>query len=196
MHIPKAKQFHCQQCPFFAKCSLTIETVNKPDNGCSENVHCLNDKQLAAREVEVIDITSLSKDYWSKVIGGSNVDLSKFKSQRTGRGPLLKGWMDSCQPVMTTYKLVTIDAPIWGFGDRLEECLVAGERALFSACHRLCFAWIDEWCGMTVEQICELERQNDLILKKRFLKSSMAGNKRDVKRKTPQDSIIVVGSCK
>nr|CAD1841948.1 unnamed protein product [Ananas comosus var. bracteatus] len=182
-------------CPFFTKCSLTIETVNKADNGCSENVHGLNKEQLAAREVEIIDIASVSKDYWSKVIGANNVDLTTFKSERTGRGPLLKGWMDSCQPVMTTYKLVMMDAPIWGIRDRLEECLITGERALFLACHKLCFAWIDEWYGMTKEQLCELERQKDSLLKKRFQKSSKVGSKRD-KRKTAQDNTAMVESCK
>ncbi|XP_020108149.1 cytoplasmic phosphatidylinositol transfer protein 1-like isoform X2 [Ananas comosus] len=183
------------KCPFFTKCSLTIETVNKADNGCSENVHGLNKEQLAAREVEIIDIASVSKDYWSKVIGANNVDLTTFKSERTGRGPLLKGWMDSCQPVMTTYKLVMMDAPIWGIRDRLEECLITGERALFLACHKLCFAWIDEWYGMTKEQLCELERQKDSLLKKRFQKSSKVGSKRD-KRKTAQDNTAMVESCK
>ncbi len=43
---------------------------------------------------------------------------------------------------------------------------VQGERALFLACHRLCFAWIDEWYGMTLDQIREMERQTDLLLKK------------------------------
>lgn len=32
---------------------------------------------------------------------------------------------DSCHPVMTTYKLVTMDAPIWGLGERLEDCIIA-----------------------------------------------------------------------
>lgn len=32
---------------------------------------------------------------------------------------------DSCDPVMTAYKLVTIDAPYWGFGYRLEQALLA-----------------------------------------------------------------------
>jgi hypothetical protein len=26
---------------------------------------------------------------------------------------------------MTIYKLVTMDAPIWGLGERLEDCLIA-----------------------------------------------------------------------
>lgn len=30
-----------------------------------------------------------------------------------------------CDPVMTAYKLVTVDAPYWGFGYRLEQALIA-----------------------------------------------------------------------
>jgi hypothetical protein len=121
--------------------------------------HGLSGEQLAAREVEIIDIASVSRDYWSKAIGAPSVDLTAFKSQRTERGPLLKGWMvrskqhrfffflfffsirmcqcpmdiccslqDSCHPVMTTYKLVTMDAPIWGLGERLEDCIIAVRR--------------------------------------------------------------------
>lgn len=179
------------KCPLFSKCSLTIDTVTRPDNGCSENAHGLSGEQLAAREVEIIDIASVSRDYWSKAIGAPSVDLTAFKSQRTDRGPLLKGWMDSCHPVMTTYKLVTMDAPIWGLGERLEDCIIAGERALFLACHRLCFAWIDEWYGMTVEQIREMERQTDMLLKKTLKK---AGSKHEGNRKTLKDELVAVGS--
>ncbi|KAG8063855.1 hypothetical protein GUJ93_ZPchr0003g16927 [Zizania palustris] len=185
------------KCPLFSKCSLTIDTVVRPDNGCSENAHDLTREQLAAREVEIIDIAaSVSRDYWSKVIGAPNVDLTTFESQRTKRGPLLKGWMDSRRPVMTTYKLVIMDAPIWGLGERLEDCIIAGQRALFLACHRLCFAWIDEWYGMTLDQIRDMERQTDMLLKKTLKKpAAKAGIKHDGKRKTLKDEIIAVGSC-
>lgn len=145
-------------------------------------VHNLTSEQLAAREVEIIDIASISRDYWSKVIGAPNVDLTTFKSQRTERGPLLKGWMvwsntdffsisicanaqwtmvpfrslvlllssdisryhickymlfslqDSCVPVMTTYKLLIMDAPIWGLGERLEDCIIAVCRYITPCC--------------------------------------------------------------
>ncbi|KAF8718658.1 hypothetical protein HU200_024957 [Digitaria exilis] len=183
-----------RQCPLFSKCSLTIDTVNRPDNGCSENAHNLNSEQLAAREVEIIDIASMTRDYWSKMISAPNIDLTTFKSQRTERGPLLKGWMDSCRPVMTTYKLVVMDAPIWGLGERLEDFIIAGERALFLACHRLCFAWIDEWYGMNVEQIREMERQTEMLLKTTLKKPGKAGSKHEGKRKTLKDEIAVVGS--
>ncbi|KAL4588667.1 hypothetical protein LXL04_001559 [Taraxacum kok-saghyz] len=32
---------------------------------------------------------------------------------------------DQCKHVMTAYKLVTLDAPYWGFGSRLEQALIA-----------------------------------------------------------------------
>lgn len=35
-----------------------------------------------------------------------------------------------------------------------------GERALFLESHRNCFDWIDEWFGMTMQQIREIEQQS------------------------------------
>ncbi|RZC76503.1 hypothetical protein C5167_000569 [Papaver somniferum] len=156
------------QCPYFERFNLSIETIHKADNGNSENVHGLSKEQLATREVVIIDIASTVTDYWSYAIGTSPVDLSKFKSSRTNRGPLLEGWQDLCEPVMTAYKLVTVDAPYWGFGYRLEQALLSAERALFLESHRNCFAWIDDWYGMTMEQIRELEKQSDSSLNEKL----------------------------
>ncbi|KAK6926837.1 Phosphatidylinositol transfer protein, partial [Dillenia turbinata] len=154
------------KCPYFTKFSLTIETVYVGNKGQLENVHNLNEEQLAARKVEFLDIALPAKDSWSYVVGASSIDFSRFKSAKSGRGPLTVGWQDRCDPVMTAYKLVTIDAPYWGFGYRLEQALLAvlflglcGERALFLEGHRNCFGWIDEWFGMTLEQVFELEQQ-------------------------------------
>uniref|UniRef100_A0A7N0R8M0 Phosphatidylinositol transfer protein N-terminal domain-containing protein n=1 Tax=Kalanchoe fedtschenkoi TaxID=63787 RepID=A0A7N0R8M0_KALFE len=142
------------KCPYFTKFSLTIETIHKADNGKSNN-------QLAARQVELVDIATAATDYWSYAVGSNNVDFSEFRSARTGRGPLFEGWQEKCSPVMTAYKLVTVDAPYWGFGYRLELALLAGERALFLESHRNCFAWIDEWFGMHMEQIREFEQESE-----------------------------------
>nr|XP_019070065.1 cytoplasmic phosphatidylinositol transfer protein 1 isoform X2 [Solanum lycopersicum] len=159
MHI-----LNVDQLPYFSKFFMSVDTIHKADNGYSENVHGLSENQLAVRQVEFIDIASAATDYWSYVVGRNNVDFSNFQSARCGRGPLLEGWQDLCNPVMTTYKLVTVDAPYWGFGSRLEQALMAGERSLFLESHRNCFAWIDEWFGLTVEVLRELERQSDYAL--------------------------------
>nr|POE70961.1 cytoplasmic phosphatidylinositol transfer protein 1 [Quercus suber] len=136
-------------------------------------VHGLSEEQLATREVEYIDIASTETNYWSYLVGNNNVDFTKFKSERAGRGPLLEGWQDRCDPVMTAYKLVTIDAPYWGFGYRLEQALVAGEKALFLESHRNCFSWIDEWYGMTMQQVREVEQQTQSALNEKLGKPTL-----------------------
>ncbi|KAG9129575.1 hypothetical protein Leryth_014431 [Lithospermum erythrorhizon] len=156
------------KCPYFDRFVFTIDTIHKADNGCSENVHGLSHKQLAARKVEIIDIATSPSDYWSYLVGRSNVDFSTFQSERTGRGPLPDGWQVQCNPVMTAYKLVTVDVPYWGFGRRLEQALLAGERALFLESHRNCFAWIDEWFGLTLEMMREIEQESDSSMNEKF----------------------------
>lgn len=178
---PKCKSV--VKCPSFSKLLLTIETVHLADNGRSENVHGLSEEQLALRQVEIIDIASSVRDYWSYLVGACDVDLSKFRSTRTNRGPLVQGWRDHCRPVMTAYKLVTVDAPYWGFGKRLEQSLLAGERALFLETHSNCFAWIDEWYGMSIKRLREIEEQlysssNEGSIKPVLLKSSEALDRR------------------
>nr|XP_016450845.1 PREDICTED: phosphatidylinositol transfer protein 1-like [Nicotiana tabacum] len=128
------------KCPGFSKFLMTVDTVHKADNGYSENVHGLSKQQLAARQVEVIDIASAASDYWNYIVGRSTVDFSKFKSARTGRGPLLKGWKDQCSPVMTAYKLVTIDIPYWGFGGKLEQALMALQGLMLGWMFRIRFS--------------------------------------------------------
>ncbi|KAJ4725971.1 Phosphatidylinositol transfer protein [Melia azedarach] len=178
------------KCPYFTKFSLTIETVHKADNGLSENVHNLSKEQLAARQVEVLDIASTARDYWSYAIASNSIDFSKFKSKSTGRGPLLNSWQERCNPVMTAYKLVTIDAPYWGFGYRLEQALLAGERALFLESHRNCFGWIDEWFGMTMQQIRELELQSDSSLNEKIGKTAATTTTEDFDRRCSSEEEI------
>lgn len=163
-------------CPYFTKFCLTIDTVHKADNGGSENALGLSKKQLSTRQVDAIDIAVAGNDYWSYLIGSNNIDFSTFQSARTRRGPLLEGWQDECYPVMTAYKLVTIDAPYWGFGSRLEQALMAGERSLFLESHRNCFAWIDEWIGLTVDVMRDLEKQSDYSLNKKLGRVRLAGS--------------------
>lgn len=52
----------------------------------------MSKEQLAARQVELLDIASTATDYWSYVVGTNTTDFSKFNSETSGRGPLLEGW--------------------------------------------------------------------------------------------------------
>ena len=63
----------------------------------SIQVHGLSKDQLAMRQVEVIDIASSVRDYWSYLVSSCNVNLSTFRSAKTNRGPLVEGWKVSPQ---------------------------------------------------------------------------------------------------
>ena len=61
----------------------------------NHQVHNLDDRSLALRKVEKLDIASPSSsyDYWNYMIaGGSLTDLSSFSSRKAERGPLLPNW--------------------------------------------------------------------------------------------------------
>ena len=38
------------------------------------------------------------------------------------------------------------------------------ERALFSESHKRCFHWIDDWFGLTYEDVRQMELENDATL--------------------------------
>jgi len=95
-------------------------------------------------------------------VGGSEIDLTNFSSVKTGCRPLTQGWQDMSDPVITAYKLVTVDSPYWGFGYCMEQAALAAES------HRQCFYWIDEWCDLTVEDVMQLELATDVKLNQRF----------------------------
>ena len=101
---------------------ITIETYHIGDRGriityfdrliinwfCSgeqHNVHELENKRLKDREVVKIDIAN---DAVNAADYKKDEDPKIFKSEKTGRGPLSGDWRSSVEPVMTAYKLVTV----------------------------------------------------------------------------------------
>jgi len=135
---------------------IVIETYHLPDDGQKENVHELDSKKLQSRKVVTIDIandTVLTNDY------KDDEDPTKYKSVKTGRGPLIGPWQKTVNPIMTAYKLVTIQFKWWGLQDRVENFIHSTERRLFLNFHRQVFCWTDKWHGMTMEDIRELEEK-------------------------------------
>lgn len=120
-----------------------------------KQVHELPPDKLKMREIVHIDIANdpvASADY------KEDEDPSKFKSQKTGRGPLVgKDWKHNVQPVMTCYKLVTCEFKWFGLQTRVEGFIQKAERRLFTNFHRQVFCWIDRWYGLTMEDIRAIE---------------------------------------
>ncbi|KAL2607534.1 hypothetical protein R1flu_026107 [Riccia fluitans] len=147
---------HCTtvlKCPFFNKFRLILETTHVADRGTSENALKLDPKTLKKRQVEYIDIASDPVENYVE-----EEDPTKFKSKRTGRGSLEEGWQQKCEPVMCAYKCVTVDVPYWGFGSRIEKFISKNaQRKILLEGHRKCFCWLDEWHGLTMEDVRRME---------------------------------------
>ncbi|XP_015788938.1 phosphatidylinositol transfer protein alpha isoform-like [Tetranychus urticae] len=135
---------------------ICIETMHCPDNGSRKNVHELSNDKLKQREVVFIDIANdpvAPKDY------KLSEDPSKFKSQKTGRGPLTGKWKQTVDPVMTCYKLVTTEFKWFGLQNKVEHFIQKTEKRIFLNFHRQVFCWIDRWHGMTLQDIRDLEEK-------------------------------------
>jgi hypothetical protein len=148
--------------PYLDKLVIKIETHHRPGNGEVANVHGLTGKPLEKRVVELIDIAAPVDPAKYK----EEEDPAKFKSARTGRGPLAPspGWQGTVSPVMCAYKLVTVEFPYFGLQGKVENLIQSYQRSLFNASHRQLFCWIDEWFGKTMEDIRTMERETKALL--------------------------------
>uniref|UniRef100_A0A1B6DHW5 Phosphatidylinositol transfer protein N-terminal domain-containing protein n=1 Tax=Clastoptera arizonana TaxID=38151 RepID=A0A1B6DHW5_9HEMI len=138
------------------KFKIIVDTYHIPDKGHQENVHELTPEQLKNREVIFIDIGS---DAISPSDYKLSEDPSKFKSEKTNRGPLVGNWADGIQPIMTCYKLVSVEFKWFGLQTRIESFIHKSERRLFTNFHRQVFCWVDRWHGLTMEDIRALEER-------------------------------------
>ncbi|XP_063237118.1 phosphatidylinositol transfer protein alpha isoform [Bacillus rossius redtenbacheri] len=138
------------------KFAIVIETMHVADRGDSDNVHRLPPEKLKMRQVVPIDIAN---DYVSRADYKPDEDPKKFHSEKTGRGPLEGNWKESVEPVMTCYKLVTVEFKWFMLQNRVESFIQQTEQRLFTTFHRQVFCWIDRWHGYTMEDIRAIEEK-------------------------------------
>ncbi|KAM6163667.1 phosphatidylinositol transfer protein alpha isoform [Rhynchocyon petersi] len=141
---------------------IKIETWHKPDLGTLENVHKLEPETWKHVEAVYIDIADrsqvLSKDYKAEE------DPAKFKSIKTGRGPLGANWKQELVnqkdcPYMCAYKLVTVKFKWWGLQNKVENFIHKQEKRLFTNFHRQLFCWLDKWVDLTMDDIRRMEEE-------------------------------------
>ena len=144
--------------PYFkSRFTMIIETMHCQDRGDQSNVHELPSDKLLKREVDYIDIANDpvdSKDYKREE------DPTIFKSEKTGRGPLSASWAQTyLGPIMCAYKLVTTEFSFFGIDSFVETIMQDTERRVFLNFNRQVFCWIDNWYGMTMQDIRQLEEK-------------------------------------
>lgn len=167
-------------CPFVEKFSLEIETYYYADNGHQDNVFNLTGSDMKNRIVDLIDVV---KDQLYGADYVKEEDPKSYVSEKCNRGPLSENWLDEywkevqgkTQPLpngkslMCAYKLCRVEFRYWGMQTKLEKFIhdVALRKTMLRA-HRQAWAWQDEWHGLTMEDIREIEKQTQLALQKKM----------------------------
>ncbi|XP_042196947.1 cytoplasmic phosphatidylinositol transfer protein 1 isoform X2 [Callorhinchus milii] len=142
-------------CSFLPKFSIYIETKYEDNNGASDHIFDPV-KNHTDHEVCFLDIAyDEIPDRYYKM----SEDLRYFASVKTGRGPLKELWREEFTPVMCSYKQVTVKFEVWGLQTRVEQFVQKVIRDILLIGHRQAFAWVDEWCDLTLEEVRIIEAQ-------------------------------------
>lgn len=159
---------------FGEKFFLSVETMHANDRGEQENAVNLSTEDLSGRIVEYIDIADTSGS--SDIPNSENPTL--FRSQKTGRGPLVPGFRHVMpEPIMTCYKVVKLKFKMLGLQTKAETWgHLYGIQKPFQEYHRKIFCWMDEWHGMTIQDIREMEHETARITKEKLKQSQDALN--------------------
>lgn len=175
--------------PFMDRFSIEIESKYLVGGTKQENVFELKDEQLSERVVDVIDFV---KD---KLYGADNVEDENplsFVSQKTQRGPLSEDWLSSFETpgddggdlkdseieqagntsLMCVYKICRVQFDRWPITYKVEQFIHDYIRKMLVRGHRQAWAWQDEWHGLTMEQIREMEKETQECLAKMMRKGS------------------------
>ncbi|XP_047497327.1 protein retinal degeneration B-like isoform X1 [Penaeus chinensis] len=167
-------------CPFVEKFSIEVETYYHNDGGHQENVFKLSKSEMKQREVDLIDVV---RDQLYGADYKEEEDPRKYVSQKTSRGPLGDNWIndywDMCkdkptplpngEAIMCAYKLCKVEFRYWGMQTKIEKFIhdVALRKTMLRA-HRQAWAWMDEWWGLTIEDIRNIEKETQDLLAKKY----------------------------
>ena len=112
-------------------------------------------------------------------------DPCVYVSNKTGRGPLNDSWLADyareCRgktlplggpggkAIMCAYKLCRVEFKYWGMQAKIERFIhdIALRKTMVRA-HRQAWTWQDEWYGLTMDDVREIERQTQLALAKKY----------------------------
>ncbi|XP_056436784.1 cytoplasmic phosphatidylinositol transfer protein 1 [Gadus chalcogrammus] len=141
-------------CSFLPKFSIHIETKYEDNKGSNCKIFG-GEPREEETEVCFVDIAydEIPERHYKE-----SEDLRYFKSEKTNRGVLKEGWIESQEPIMCSYKLVTVKFEVWGLQTRVEQFVHKVIRDVLLLGHKQAFAWVDEWIDMTTEEVREYER--------------------------------------
>ncbi|KAI5945073.1 Membrane-associated phosphatidylinositol transfer protein 2 [Manis javanica] len=161
-------------CPFVEKFSIDIETFYKTDAGENPNVFSLSPVEKNQMTIDLIDIV---KDPVPPNEYKTEEDPKLFHSAKTQRGPLSDNWIEEHKqqafPIMCAYKLCKVEFRYWGMQSKIERFIHdTGLRKVMVRAHRQAWCWQDEWFGLSMENIRELEKEAQLMLSRKMAQFS------------------------
>ncbi|CAL8290337.1 unnamed protein product [Merluccius merluccius] len=139
---------------FLPRFSIRIDTKFENNNG--ENNNVFGDQPTPKESVSFLDILSdpIPEKHYKE-----SEDLSLWYSNKTDRGPLQEGWRSQATPIMCSYKRVSCSFEVYGFQGRTEDFIHKTIQDILLVGHRQAVAWIDEWHGMSLDQVRDYERE-------------------------------------
>lgn len=164
--------------PYTEKFKLEIESKYLVGGTNQDNVFELDEAQLKSRSVDVINFVT------EEMTGPYNEDEDpiKYVSKKTSRGPLASDWLeqyesisnnhDSKDTFMCIYKICKVQFDQWPIGGRVEQFIQDYIRKTLISAHRQAWVWQDEWLGLSIEQIREMEKDIQESLAKTMRKAS------------------------
>ncbi|XP_076587451.1 membrane-associated phosphatidylinositol transfer protein 2-like isoform X3 [Chaetodon auriga] len=165
-------------CPFVEKFSIDIETYYKPDTGNQADVFNMSAAEKRQRTIDPIDIVT---DPIPPHEYKAEEDTRLYKSVKTQRGPLQDDWIEEYNnnpgktPIMCAYKLCKVEFRYWGMQSKIERFIHdVGLRKVMVRAHRQAWCWQDEWYGLTMEDIRQLELETQLALATKMAQFSQA----------------------
>ncbi|XP_067378425.1 membrane-associated phosphatidylinositol transfer protein 2-like isoform X4 [Channa argus] len=165
-------------CPFVEKFSIDIETYYQPDPGNQADVFNMSPTEKRQRTIDPIDIVT---DPIPPHEYKAEEDPRLYKSAKTQRGPLQDDWIEEYNhnpwktPIMCAYKLCKVEFRYWGMQSKIERFIHdVGLRKVMVRAHRQAWCWQDEWYGLTMEDIRQLELETQLALATKMAQFSQA----------------------
>ncbi|KAM9821805.1 membrane-associated phosphatidylinositol transfer protein 2-like isoform 3-T6 [Syngnathus typhle] len=176
-------------CPFVEKFSIDIETYYMSDTGNQPDVFNMSAADKRQRTVDPIDIvTEAIAPHEYK----AEEDPRLYKSAKTQRGPLLDDWIEEYNnnpgrmPIMCAYKLCKVEFRYWGMQSKIERFIHdVGLRKVMVRAHRQAWCWQDEWYGLTMEDIRQLELETQLTLAKKMAQFCQVEEATEANGETP-----------
>lgn len=149
--------------PYMERFKIEMESKYLLGGAKRENVFDLNPEQLKDRIVDVIDFVKERGD------DATAENPLTYISQKTKRGPLSSDWLNAYEQsetsgntpenFMCVYKICRVTFDRWPIQHRVEQFIHDYIRKTLVQAHRQAWAWQDEWHGLTMEQIREMERE-------------------------------------